>query len=107
MGLLCDQLPMVAADVSIRLAEARDAAALQKVAERDSSVVPRGSLLVAEVAGEVHAALSLDTGESVADPFRPTAELVELLRVRARQAPGNRRGTRGRVGKLALRSAET
>ena len=44
---------------------------------------------MAEVAGEVQAALSLDTGESVADPFRPTAALVDLLRLRARQSPGD------------------
>jgi hypothetical protein len=94
-------------DISIRPAAAADTRALRRVAERDSRVLPGGPLLVAEVAGEVRAALSLDTGEAVADPFRPTAALVDLLRLRARQSPGNPRGTRDRVGKLALRSAET
>ena len=94
-------------DISIRPARAGDAPALRRVAERDSRQLPGGRLLVAEVAGEVQAALSLDTAESVADPFRPTAALVDLLRLRARQAPGDRPGTRDRVGKLAVRSAET
>ncbi len=31
------------------------------------------------------AALSLRDGSVIADPFSPTAELVELLRLRARQ----------------------
>ena len=93
--------------VSIRLACARDTPALQRLADRDSRPLPAGDLLVAEVAGELRAALSLATGESVADPFHPTAALVELLRLRASQSRGDRPGRTGRLGKLALRSAET
>ena len=58
---------------------------LRRVAERDSRPLPPGSLLVAEEEGEIRAALSLQTHEFVADPFRPTASMVELLRIRARQ----------------------
>ena len=94
-------------DISIRLAAAADVPALRRVAERDSRLLPPGDLLVAEAQGEVQAALSLQTGEFVADPFRPTAAMVELLKLRARQSSRGGRGTRGRVGKLALRSAET
>jgi hypothetical protein len=93
--------------ISIRLADAADTPALQRVAERDSRVLPPGDLLVATVGEEVRAALSPSTGESVADPFHPTAALLDLLRVRARHWRAGRPGTRGRVGKLALRSAET
>ena len=94
--------------VSIRLANASDLPGLRRVAGRDSRPLPEGDLLVAVVGGDVRAALSLSTGESVADPFHPTAALVELLRIRAAAATdGHRPGTRGRVGKLALRSAET
>ncbi len=39
--------------------------------------------MVAEVGGEVLAALPARGGQAIADPFRPTAELVEMLRVRA------------------------
>ena len=98
---------MDSTDISIRLAGAADMPALRRVAERDSRLLPHGELLVAEAQGEVQAALSVQTGEFVADPFRPTAAMVELLKLRARQSARGGRGTRGRVGKLALRSAET
>ena len=39
---------------------------------------------VAETDDEVVAALSVDTGERVADPFRRTADVVDLLAYRAR-----------------------
>ena len=58
-------------DISIRLAAAADVPALRRVAERDSRLLPPGDLLVAEAQGEVQAALSLQTGEFVADPFAP------------------------------------
>ena len=93
--------------IHIGLASDADFPAVRRVAERDSRLVPPGDLLIASFGGEVRAALSLTTGEVVADPFHPTAALVELLRLRARQSYRNLRGTRGRVGKLALRSAET
>jgi hypothetical protein len=73
-----------------------DAQAVREVAQRDSSVVPPGVLLVAEVEGQVRAALSLDTGEVVADPFAPSAAPVDLLRARARQLNGGRRPPRRR-----------
>jgi hypothetical protein len=41
--------------------------------------------LLAEVGGEVRAALSLQDGAVVADPFHPTAPLAELLRAYSRQ----------------------
>ena len=87
-------LRMHITDISIRLAGRGDARALRRVAERDSRQLPGGRLLVAEVAGEVQAALSLDTAESVADPFQPTAALVDLLR--SARARGRATG-RGRV----------
>jgi hypothetical protein len=103
---LCDEYRM-SNGIHIGLASPADMPAVQRVAERDSRLVPAGDLLIAMDGGEVRAALSLSTGEVVADPFHPTAALVELLQIRARQRDGDRRGTWGRVGKLALRSAET
>jgi len=70
--------------VMIRAARGSDARDLKRLAELDSALVPAGSLLVAEADEQVVAALSLDTGERIADPFRPTAAVVELLDVRAR-----------------------
>lgn len=70
--------------VTIRFAYPDDAAAVRHLAALDSKPVPSGPLLVAEVAGELWAAVSVaGEAESVADPFRHTAELVELLRDRA------------------------
>jgi len=74
--------------IAIRRATADDAAVVERLAALDSAAVPRGDILIAEVGGEPQAALELTTGATVADPFRPTAQLVELLRVRAaRVAP--------------------
>lgn len=71
------------AAISIRRATAADEAAIRRLAVLDSAPAPRGELLIAEVAGEPRAALELSSGVAVADPFRPTAELIELLRLRA------------------------
>jgi hypothetical protein len=68
--------------ITIRRAHPEEPGVL-RVAALDSGRVPRSPLLVAEVDGEVRAALSLDDGAHVADPFHPTRELVELLRARA------------------------
>jgi hypothetical protein len=76
-----DDLP----PVIVRRSEPRDARSLARVAGRDSKSVPDGPLLVAEAGGEVLAALPLHGGEPIADPFRPTAALVALLELRARQ----------------------
>lgn len=88
--------------LTIRRAGARDAAAVDRLAALDSSRAPRGELLVAELDGRAVAALSLADGHVVADPFAHTADVVELLRVRARAARP-RRGRR-RLVALARRS---
>ena len=66
--------------VELRPACPADAPAVRRLAERDSARVPRGRLLVAESGGELLAALSLDTGAAIADPFQPTAHVLEALR---------------------------
>lgn len=74
-----------AAVVTIRPAAARDLPALALLAELDSSPVPAGLTLLAEVDGRLRAALPLGGGVPIADPFFPSASLVRLLGVRARQ----------------------
>jgi hypothetical protein len=71
--------------VTIRNAFPDDALALVRLAALDSAEVPSGPMLVAEVNGEVRAALSLRDGAAIADPFRRTRALVELLSARAAQ----------------------
>jgi hypothetical protein len=70
-------------NLTIRLATSDDAFAVRRLAVVDSSDPPTGSLLIAEVDDELWAALSLDTGAAVADPFRPSGEVVDLLRFHA------------------------
>jgi hypothetical protein len=73
------------ADVVIRHARAEDADAISTLAQLDSSRAPRGDVLVAEVAGELWAAISLEDGHAVANPFRPSGELTWRLMERARE----------------------
>lgn len=69
----------------IRDAVAVDGTALIRLAELDGKPVPAGALLVAEVDGEIETALPLAGGVAIADPFKPTADLVSLLELRAEQ----------------------
>ena len=80
------------APLTIRPATAADAGALRRLAALDSSAAPAEPVLVAEIDGELHAAVSVAAGDVVADPFRRTAGTVAVLRVhatleRAKRAP--------------------
>jgi hypothetical protein len=77
--------------VTLRLADGDDGPALRRLAQLDSRPPSPGPHLVAEREGRIDAALSLSRGDLVADPFRRTAELGELLRRHAAgPAPGRR-----------------
>jgi len=69
--------------VTVRMMRPEDRAALVRLAALDSGPIPFGAWLVAEVEGELWAAAPLAGGHALADPFRPTADLVELLEMRA------------------------
>jgi len=71
--------------ISIRAARPADRPALERLAILDSAHLPSGDLLVSEVDGELVAALNPESGFAIADPFRPTADVVALLRVHARE----------------------
>jgi hypothetical protein len=77
--------------VAIREATLADSRAIDALATLDSSHRPHGRLLVAEVDGDLVAALPIEGGPPVADPFRRTSELVALLEARAAQLRGRRR----------------
>src|SRR4051812_26133537 len=68
---------------TIRGAAGTDAEALDRLAELDSQRPLRGHVLVAEVDGVLIAAYGTDEQRAIADPFRPTAPAVILLRSRA------------------------
>ncbi len=67
----------------IRLAGDHDEAALDRLAEVDSAAPLEHPILVGEINGRVAAALDLDTGRTIADPFVPTAALLTHVRMRA------------------------
>src|SRR2546423_10647402 len=71
--------------VALRLCSVHDDAALERLAQLGGRTLPEGRFVLAEVAGEVVAALPLGGGEPLTDPFRTTAHLLPLLRLRAAQ----------------------
>src|SRR5436305_10938253 len=75
--------------IIIRLAGRNDANALRSLATLDSRLPLTGPAMLAEVDGTVRAALDLSDGSVAADPFVRTAEVVELLRLRARRLQGD------------------
>jgi hypothetical protein len=82
-------------DIVIRRASAADTHTLWRLAALDDAPAPIAgpNVLIAEIAGEAVAAVG--GGRAIADPFRRTAEIVELLQLRAQQveppAPARRR----------------
>lgn len=88
------------APITIRRAHPEEPGVL-RIAALDSSRVPPAPLLVAEVGGQVRAALSIDTGRSIADPFHPTRDLLELLAAHA--SATRRRARPGLLGRIRLR----
>ena len=71
--------------ITVRLADYMDARALLDLAALDSAQVPAGDLVVAESDGEIVAAMPVDGGRPIADPFRGTALIVQVLELRAAQ----------------------
>jgi hypothetical protein len=70
--------------ITIRPAYADDHSALARLAALDSAERwPAAPLLLAEVDGELRAALSVVDGSAIADPFHPTLHLLALLRTHA------------------------
>lgn len=74
-----------AAPLVIRIATPSDDAAIQALAELDSAQPFTGAALVAELDDRLVAAVSLANDREVANPFMPTGEILELLRIRAKQ----------------------
>ena len=94
-------------EISLGMLGAADSRELERLAQRDTNVVPTGSVLGARLDGRLVAALSISDGHSIADPFVRTQELQELLAERAVQLLGGRAslfGRRGRRSRAALPS---
>ena len=71
--------------ITIRPSRDDDAQAVERLAELEERGVPAGPLLLAEVEGTVEAAVGLEGGEALANPFVASAEVVSLLELRAGQ----------------------
>jgi len=83
-------------DIVIRRADASDARALSRLAALDSAPAPLAGpdVLLAEASGRIVAAVH--DGQAIADPFQPTAGLVELLHTRAHQLSSSEPTVRSR-----------
>lgn len=75
----------VADQITIRVCSDQESWAIERLAALQERPRPFGPLLVAEVGGQIEAALPIDGGDPLANPLRPTADLVSLLEVRAEQ----------------------
>lgn len=76
--------------VTIRLATGGDHSSLERLAHLDSAPVATGPNLVAEFGGELVAAVSLEDGRAIANPFRHTGEVVYELRCQAAELSRSR-----------------
>ena len=82
------------ASIVIRPATPDDTPTLTRLALLEGASALRGSIHVAESDGEVLAAHSLEERRTIADPFKPTAALVDLLETRAALLQGELRRPR-------------
>jgi hypothetical protein len=73
------------ASIVIRLATAGDRRSLERLAELDCSASPSGPALIGVLRERPVAAVSLSDGKEVADPFVATGDILQLMRLRARQ----------------------
>jgi hypothetical protein len=78
--------------ITIRRLGPGDETAVERLVELESGRRPEGELMGVEIEGRLLVAASVETGESVADPFSRTAELKTLLEIRIGQMKGKPRG---------------
>src|SRR5262245_50694784 len=86
--------------ITLRLATAEDAQAIERLAALYDRPVPPDPVLIAVVDGELQAALTLAGDGELMEPFLPTAGLVDLLALRAEQLR-EETGVRSSKGKKA------
>jgi hypothetical protein len=94
-------------DVRIRRSTEADARALERLAQLDGAPPPAGAYLVAEEGGKVRAALPIEGGPPIADPFHRTLELVAMLSLRSRPPARVARTRRRRRLRLPARRIDT
>jgi len=90
--------------ITIRRLGHGDEAAIERLVELDSGRRPEGDLMGVEIEGRLLVASSVETGESIADPFSRTAELRALLEVRIAQMNGKGKHHNRRLGRRRAHS---
>ena len=73
----------VRAAIQLRLSACRDE--LERLATLSERRLRDGNWLIADVNGVPVAAVSLEDGSTVYDPFKPTSQAVSLLKLRRKQ----------------------
>jgi hypothetical protein len=73
----------VRAAIQLRLSACRDE--LERLAALSERRLTGGDWIVADVNGVPVAAVSLESGATVYDPFKPTSQAVSLLKLRRKQ----------------------
>ncbi len=68
-----------------------DREAVARLADLDTRPTPEGRILGAEIDDRLLAAVAIDGGALIADPFERTTELRAMLELRARQLRGRER----------------
>jgi hypothetical protein len=77
-------------EITIRPMGGEDRERAVRLAQLDSKRALEGHLLGASVGGRLVAAISIESGESVADPFVPSAHARAMLKLRASQLNGRK-----------------
>lgn len=95
--------------IMIRHSTSGDRAGVEELAELDGRPAPAGETLLAVVDGKLWAAVGVDDGAAVADPFLPSADVVWLLQIRAEQERAAREhaSPTGRFNPARQRAAAT
>jgi hypothetical protein len=100
-----DPIMTSAPTIAIRPAAADEAADVRRLAYLDSQRPLRGDVLLALQDAVPVAAVSLEDGRVVADPFRKTADLVTLLQLRAEALTPSRAPLLPRARRLRAQTA--
>ena len=78
--------PEMTEPITIRHSTPADQDAIRRLAALDDRPAPKGESVLAFVAGDLRVARSVDRSRTVADPFHPTDEVVQLVKLWAADA---------------------
>jgi hypothetical protein len=88
--------------ITIRFSTHADRERVLELAELDGRAAPQGDALLAETHGRLVAAVGVADGAVVADPFVPTSDVLDVLKLRAEQERERTLGRGPLLGRLML-----